>query len=169
MLFFGARGEEEMPAVIAFPPSPVLPAEFFSDFLLKAFAEAGLPPGARASACSSASSSPEGGGEWVFEVENATLRVTQAPRDATAFTVRQSVAIGAARSGRAAAASSRGRRCRSSGPASARLPPRPGWRVSAVRRVRLHSPGWAASTARSGCRRRRARRRLAGRVQAGPG
>jgi hypothetical protein len=79
--------------VIAFPPSPVSPAEFFSDFLPKAFAEAGLPPGAESLGMRlGIQLTGPGGGEWVFEVADGQLRVVKAPRDATAFTVRQSVA-----------------------------------------------------------------------------
>jgi hypothetical protein len=78
--------------VIAFPPRPLSPAEFFSDFLPKAFAEAGLPPGSENLGLRlGIQLTGAGGGEWVFEVADGSLRVTQAPRDATAFTVRQSV------------------------------------------------------------------------------
>ena len=79
--------------MIAFPPSPVSPSDFFSDFLPKAFAEAGLPPGSESLGLRlGIQLTGPGGGEWVFEVENGSLRVAEAPRDATAFTVSQSVA-----------------------------------------------------------------------------
>ena len=79
--------------MIAFPPSPVSPSEFFSDFLPKAFAEAGLPPGAESLGMQlGIQLTGPGGGEWVFEVADGSLRVVAAPRDATAFTVCQSVA-----------------------------------------------------------------------------
>src|SRR5262245_31496353 len=84
---------EELAAVTAFPPSPVPPSRFFSDFLPKAFAEAGLPPGSENLGLKlGIELTGPGGGQWVFEVEGGTLRVREAPRDATAFTVRQSVA-----------------------------------------------------------------------------
>jgi len=79
--------------MIAFPLSPVSPSEFFSDFLPKAFAEAGLPPGAESLGMQlGIQLTGPGGGEWVFQVEDGSLRVAQTPRDATAFTVCQSVA-----------------------------------------------------------------------------
>jgi putative sterol carrier protein len=79
--------------VIPFPPAPVPPSSFFSDFLPKAFAEAGLPPGSENLDLKlGIELTGPGGGEWVFEVEGRALRVREAPRDATAFTVRQSVA-----------------------------------------------------------------------------
>ncbi len=79
--------------MIAFPPSPVSPAEFFSDFLPKAFAEAGLPPGAESLGLRlGIQLTGPGGGEWVFEGVDGSLRVAEAPRDDTAFTVCQSVA-----------------------------------------------------------------------------
>ena len=78
--------------MIAFPPSPVPPSRFFSDFLPKAFAEAGLPPGSENLGLKlGIELTGSGGGEWVFEVEGGALRVREAPRDAAAFTVRQSV------------------------------------------------------------------------------
>jgi hypothetical protein len=79
--------------VIAFPPAPVPPSRFFSDFLPKAFAEAGLPPGSESLGLRlGIQLTGPGGGEWVFELEDGRLRAREAPRDATAFTVRQSVA-----------------------------------------------------------------------------
>ena len=79
--------------MVAFPPSPVSPSEFFSDFLPKAFAEAGLPPGAESLGMQlGIQLTGPGGGEWVFEVADGSLRVARAPRDTTAFTVCQSVA-----------------------------------------------------------------------------
>ena len=79
--------------MIAFPPSPVSPSEFFSDFLPKAFAEAGLPPGAESLGMQlGIMLTGPGGGEWVFEVADGSLRVARAPRAGTAFTVCQSVA-----------------------------------------------------------------------------
>lgn len=79
--------------MIAFPPSPVSPSSFFADFLRKAFAESGLPPGSENLGLQlGIELTGPGGGEWVFEVEGGALRVREAPRDATAFTVRQSVA-----------------------------------------------------------------------------
>ena len=80
--------------MIAFPPSPVSPAEFFSDFLPKAFAEAGLPPGSESLGLRARHPAHRSGRRRVGlrGRETARLRVTQAPRDATAFTVRQSVA-----------------------------------------------------------------------------
>ena len=78
--------------MIAFPPSPISPSEFFSEFLPKAFAEAGLPPGAENLGLKlGIQLTGPGGGEWVFTVEDGSLHVARAPRDTTAFTVRQSV------------------------------------------------------------------------------
>jgi hypothetical protein len=79
--------------VIAFPPSAVSPDEFFSDFLPRAFAEAGLPPGSESLglALGILLTGP-GGGEWVFQVADGRLSVARAPRERAAFTVCQSVA-----------------------------------------------------------------------------
>ena len=79
--------------MISFPPSPVPPSRFFSDFLPKAFAEAGLPPGSEDLGLKlGIELSGPGGGEWVFEIAEGSRRVREAPRSDTAFTVRQSVA-----------------------------------------------------------------------------
>jgi putative sterol carrier protein len=76
-----------------FPASPLPAAEFFGDFLPRAFAEAGLPPGSEdLDVRLGVELTGEGGGEWVFHVANGAVSVAQAPRAATAFTVRQSVA-----------------------------------------------------------------------------
>ena len=79
--------------MVVFPPTPISPHEFFSGFLPRAFAEAGLPPGSEGlDVALGVALTGAGGGEWVFRVANGRLRVGQGPRDATAFTVRQSVA-----------------------------------------------------------------------------
>jgi hypothetical protein len=78
--------------VVAFPASPLPPASFFGEFLPRAFAEAGLPPGSEGLDVKlGVELTGAGGGEWVFHVANGRLRVAQCPREATAFSIRQSV------------------------------------------------------------------------------
>jgi putative sterol carrier protein len=78
---------------MSFPTEPLSPARFFEEFLPRAFAEAGLPPGSEGLDVKlGIRLTGEGGGEWVFHVANGSVRVTRAPRDETAFSVCQSVA-----------------------------------------------------------------------------
>jgi putative sterol carrier protein len=78
--------------VVAFPASPLSPARFFGEFLPRAFAEAGLPPGSEGLDVKlGVQLTGEGGGEWVFHVAGGAVRVAQAPRVETAFSIRQSV------------------------------------------------------------------------------
>ena len=76
-----------------FPASPVSPAEILEEFLPRAFAEVGLPGGARDLVVSlGVQLEGDDGGEWVLHLESGSVRVAAEPRVETAFTYVQTVA-----------------------------------------------------------------------------
>jgi hypothetical protein len=78
--------------MIAFPPSPIAPERFFAEFLPKALAEQGVPPGAELLEVKlGVELTGAGGGEWLVHLANGSARVTKESRADAAFTVRQSV------------------------------------------------------------------------------
>ncbi len=75
-------------------PSPLIsPSEYLEDWLPRAFAAAGLPPGSESLDVSlGLVLEGEGGGEWVVRIARGAVTVTRGARDATAVTYLQSVA-----------------------------------------------------------------------------
>ena len=75
-----------------FPASPLPARELLEDWLPKAFAEAGPPPGAEeVDVRLGIRLEGEGGGEWVLHLDHGQLRVIPGSRQETAFTYLQSV------------------------------------------------------------------------------
>jgi hypothetical protein len=76
-----------------FPAQPLPAAEFFEQWLPRAFSESELPPEAAAlEARLGVRLEGEGGGEWLFRVSGGTMRVEPGSRAEASFTVVQSVA-----------------------------------------------------------------------------
>jgi hypothetical protein len=75
-----------------FPAKPVPPAEFFEQFVPKAFSEAEIPENAKeVDVKLGVRLDGEGGGEWIFHIERGVLSVAPGSRKEAAFTVVQSV------------------------------------------------------------------------------
>ena len=78
--------------MLEFPVSPISPKEFLEDWLPRAFEQAELPEEARQIETRlGVQLDGDGGGEWVFQVQQGQLAVEAAPREETAFSVVQSV------------------------------------------------------------------------------
>jgi len=78
--------------VAEFPTSPLPPAEFFEDFLPRAFGEAGLPDAlASFDLALGVKLEGEGGGEWLLQLVEGRLSVAPGSRAEAAFTVVQRV------------------------------------------------------------------------------
>jgi hypothetical protein len=77
----------------AFPSKPISPTEFFERFLPKAVADAGFTETLRALGVPlGVRLDGKGGGEWLLEVRNGSLRIEPGSRATAAFSVVQSVA-----------------------------------------------------------------------------
>ena len=75
-------------------PSPsISPSEYLEQWLPRAFAEVGLPPGSEGLDVSlGLLLEGDGGGEWVVRIANGAVSVTRGPREATPVTYVQRVA-----------------------------------------------------------------------------
>ena len=75
------------------PPSSIPTAQYLEDWLPRAFAEAGLPPGSDGlDVALGLVLEGEGGGEWVIRIADGGVQVTRGSRAATPVTYVQSVA-----------------------------------------------------------------------------
>lgn len=75
-----------------FPAAPIPPSEFFESWLPKAFAEADIPDAQKnVDVKLGVVIEGEGGGEWVFHIDQGQLRVTPEPRSDCSFTLIQTL------------------------------------------------------------------------------
>lgn len=78
--------------MVAFPASPIPPAEFMETVLPEVLAAAGLPEGAEdLTVRLGVRLEGEGGGEWLLEIGGGAVRVVAGSRKDAAFTYAQSV------------------------------------------------------------------------------
>jgi hypothetical protein len=79
--------------VVAFPDSPIDPAEFLEELLPRAFAEADLPDELRGVGMTfGVRLEGEGGGEWLVHLRDGSVRVERGACATAAFSLVQSVA-----------------------------------------------------------------------------
>jgi hypothetical protein len=75
-----------------FPARPIPAQQYMEEWLPKAFAQVGLPPGSEdIEARLGVQLEGEGGGQWLFHLKGGQMSVHAGPRDEAAFTVVQTV------------------------------------------------------------------------------
>ena len=78
--------------MVAFPPSPISPADFLEGYVAERFSELDLPEAAlRLDLTLGVRLDGEGGGEWLYTLRGGALEVAAGSREEAAFTVIQSV------------------------------------------------------------------------------
>jgi hypothetical protein len=78
--------------VVAFPPSPIPPADFLEGYVAERFSELDLPEAVeRLDLTLGVRLDGEGGGEWLYTLRGGALEVAAGSREQAAFTVIQSV------------------------------------------------------------------------------